>query len=264
MEILKRILLTTFLLLCIAAASFAGWKLYEYYRVYQDGKKEYERLEKYVEENDSSEEIGDKKGNKVKGKDRCPVKIDFEALKKINPETVGWIHIPDTGINYPIVQAKDNKKYLHRTFEGKDSHIGAIFLDVSCKPDFSSFNSIIYGHNLKNGEMFGHLKKLYDVEYNKKADYKKHPDIWVITPENAREYEIFAFREIHIKRDSDVYTVEFSNQKEREAFIERQIIKSQKSTGIKRLTNKGIVTLSTCTSRTQDGRFVVQAVKKEY
>lgn len=65
--------------------------------------------------------------------------VDFDALRKINPDVVGWIYIPDTEINYPIVQAKDNSTYLHRTFRGKDSYVGAIF---------------------------GHLKKLYDVEYN--------------------------------------------------------------------------------------------------
>lgn len=253
-----------FLLLCIAAASFAGWKLYGYYRVYHDGKKEYEGLEKYVEENDPSEEVEDKNGDKGKGKDRCPVKVDFEALKKINPEVVGWIYIPDTGINYPIVQAKDNQKYLHRTFEGKDSHVGAIFLDASCKPDFSSFNSIIYGHNLKNGEMLGHLKKLYDVEYNCKADYKKHPDIWVITPEDSWEYEIFAFREINTDKDRDVYTVDLPDEKERREFFSNQINKSQQNTGVHTVNKGRIITLSTCTSRTQRGRFIIQAVCSKY
>ena len=252
-----------FLLLCIAAASFAGWKLYGYYRVYQDGKKKYEGLEKYVEVKDPSEEGKDKKGNKAKGSDKCPVKVDFEALKKINPDVVGWIYIPDTGINYPIVQAKDNKKYLHRTFEGKDSHVGAIFLDASCKPDFSSFNSILYGHNLKNGEMFGHLKKLYDVEYNSEANYRKHPKIWIITPDNENEYEIFAFREISVKKDHDVYTVDLSKEKDRRTFLDDQIRKSQKETGLQTSENGRVLTLSTCTSRTENGRFIVQAIIRQ-
>ena len=61
-------------------------------------------------------------------------------------------------------------------------------------------------HNLKNGEMFGLLKKLYDTDYNSKADYKKHPKIWIITPDDAFEYVIFAFREVNVKADRDVYT----------------------------------------------------------
>ena len=188
MRFIKRMLLIMFLLVCLLGISFAGWKLYGYYKVYHDGKEEYDALTDYIQRNDSRAKRGSDKSSqkqKDKEKSRCPVKVDFESLKKINPDIVGWIHIPGTGIDYPIVQAKDNTKYLHRTFRGKDSHVGAIFLDALCATDFSSFNSIVYGHNLKNGEMFGHLKKLYDVKYNRKADYRKHPKIWIITPDPA-------------------------------------------------------------------------------
>ena len=258
MERLEKVILTVVLLICLTAAVFAGWKLYSYYRVYHDGKKEYDNLTKYIDKD------GFKRGDdpdKEKKKDRCPISVDFASLKKINREIVGWIYIPETGIDYPIVQAKDNTKYLHRTFRGKDSYVGAIFLDALCKPDFSSFNSIIYGHNLKNGEMFGHLKKLYDVEYNPKADYKKHPTIWIITPEHAWEYKIFAFREINTGKDPDVYTIDLPDIKERRAFLDKQIRRAQKDAGIKPLETERVITLSTCTSRTQEGRFVVQAIK---
>lgn len=258
MERLEKMILTVVLLICLTAAVFAGWKLYSYYRVYHDGKKEYDNLIKYIDKD------GFKRGedpDKEKKKDRCPISVDFASLKKINREIVGWIYIPGTGIDYPIVQAKDNTKYLHRTFRGKDSYVGAIFLDALCKPNFSSFNSIIYGHNLKNGEMFGHLKKLYDVEYNSKADYKKHPTVWIITPEHAWEYKIFAFREINTGKDPDVYTIDLPDIKERRAFLDRQIRRAQKDTGIKPLETERVITLSTCTSRTQEGRFVVQAIK---
>ena len=258
MERLVKMILTVVLLICLVAAAFAGWKLYSYYRVYHDGKKEYDNLTKYIDKD------GFKRGedpDKEKKKDRCPISVDFASLKKINREIVGWIYIPETGIDYPIVQAKDNTKYLHRTFWGKDSYVGAIFLDALCKPDFSSFNSIIYGHNLKNGEMFGHLKKLYDVEYNPKADYKKHPTIWIITPNYAWEYRIFAFREINARKDPDVYTIDLPDIKERRAFLDKQIRRAQKDTGIKPLETERVITLSTCTSRNQEGRFIVQAIK---
>ena len=236
-------------------AAFAGWKLFGIYRTYQEGKEEYDTLTGYIDKDESIENK-----DKAKGKDKCPIKVDFDALRKINPDVVGWIHIPDTGINYPIVQAGDNTTYLHRTFQGKDSHVGAIFLDALCNPDFSSFNSIIYGHNLKNGEMFGHLKKLYDVEYNSKADYKKHSTVWIITPDNAYECAIFAFREISVKNDRDVYTVDQPDAIVRRGFLNEQIRKSQKETGIRPSEKQRMITLSTCTSRTQQGRFVVQAV----
>lgn len=262
--LVKKILMITFLLVCIAVSLFAGWNLYRYYRVYHDGKKEYDTLEKYIEKNKSEDEGKVEKDAGAEEKDRCPIKVDFASLRKINSDVVGWIHIPGTGIDYPIVQAKDNRKYLHRTFQGKDSHVGAIFLDAACKPDFSSFNSIIYGHNLKNGEMFGHLKKQYDVIYNPKADYKKHRKIWIITPEAAREYEIFAFREINIKKDRDVYTIEPADPEEQKTFFDKQISRSQKKTHFKSTDHLKMITLSTCTSQTQDGRFVVQAVLQQH
>lgn len=197
------------LILCILIFCVAAWKLWGYYRHYHGGKKEYEQLRQYVEENADPDEQKTKKE-----KDKCPVTVDFEALAKVNPDVKAWIYIKGTGINYPIVQAADNTTYLHRTFEGKDSFIGAIFLDAGCEPDFSSENSIVYGHNLKNGQMFGMLKKHYDTEYNPDADYKKYQKIWIITPEEEIEYKVFAAREIDVNEDSDVYTIAFASEED--------------------------------------------------
>lgn len=256
---MRRIVAAMWMLICLLAMSFAVWKLWGYHSTYRDGKMEYDNLTEYI---DKTELLRDEDADKEPSKNSCPVTVDFKSLRKINPDVVGWIHIPDTGIDYPIVQAKDNRTYLHKTFKGKDSYVGAIFLDALCKPDFSSFNSIIYGHNLKNGEMFGHLKKLYDTDYNSKADYKKHPIIWIITPNDAYEYSIFAFREISVRKDRDVYVADLSDVKDRRSFLDEQIRRAQKYTGIRPSVDGRIITLSTCTSRTENGRFVVQAVSE--
>ena len=127
------------LLLCIVVFCVAAWKLWGYYNNYHGGRKEYEQLRQYVKEKKDS----DKKKKKKSGADTCPVQVDFDALARINPDVKAWIYIKGTGINYPIVQTTDNTSYLHRTFEGKDSFIGAIFLDAGCEADFSSENSIV-------------------------------------------------------------------------------------------------------------------------
>lgn len=253
---MRRIAAAMWVLICLLTMSFAVWKLWGYHSTYRDGKMEYDNLTEYIDE---TELLKAANADKEPGKNRCPVTVDFKSLRKINPDVVGWIHIPDTGIDYPIVQAKENRTYLHKTFKGKDSYVGAIFLDALCKPDFSSFNSIIYGHNLKNGEMFGHLKKLYDTDYNPKADYKKHPIIWIISPDDAYEYTIFAFREVDVKSDGDVYTVDLPDAKDCRSFLDEQIGRSQKDTGIWPSEYGRMITLSTCTSRTENERFVVQA-----
>lgn len=241
------------LLLCLAVAAFSAWKLYGYYRGYHDGEKEYEELTQYVKEN----EDGAKKGKK----DKCPITVDFDALRAINEDVVAWVYIEDTGINYPVVQGEDNEYYLHHTFERKENFSGAIFMDITCHPDFTSDNSILFGHNLKTGEMFGMLKRLYDTEYNEDADWKKHPVIWVVTPDAAMEYRIFAAREISAEQDTDVYMVDFAQPVDYLAWLGQQKAASLYDTGTDISSGEPMLTLSTCTSDTEDGRFVVQAIR---
>lgn len=244
------------ILLCLAVAGFAAWKLWGYFKNYHNGEKEYEKLTEYVKENPDNGKNPDDAGNH----DKCPVTIDFEALAKINSEVVGWIYIPDTDINYPIVQREDNEYYLHHTFEGASNFTGAIFLDALCQPDFSSDNSIVYGHNLKTGAMFGSLKKMYDIKYNKDADYREHPVVWILTPEKTMEYRIFAGREISASTDTDVYLVEAASYEEYGEFLNTQKEKSDFHTDTDVDDMQPMITLSTCTSDSEDGRFIVQAI----
>ena len=243
------------LLLCLAVAGFSAWKLYGYYRGYHDGEKEYEDLQQYVEE--TGEDDSDKKGKQA----RCPIKVDFDALRAINEDVVAWVYIKDTGINYPVVQGEDNAYYLHHTFEKKDNFSGAIFMDVTCSRDFTSDNSILFGHNLKTGEMFGMLKNLYDTEYNAEADYKEHPAIWVVTPDAAMKYRIFAAREISATTDTDVYMVDFALPEDYQAWLAKQKGASLYETDTDISSGEPMLTLSTCTSDSEDGRFVVQAIR---
>lgn len=118
--------------------------------------------------------------------------IDFEALWEENPDTVGWIRIPGTRIDYPIVYDPDsNDTYLHTDFYGEESVYGAIYLDMDSEPDFSGWNNPLYGHHMKDGSMFK------DVVYYKEQDYfKEHQFFEIYTPE----------RTIHLKAVSCYYT----------------------------------------------------------
>ena len=221
-EIPKQLLYPNTNPVSIVVFCVAAWKLWGYYNNYHGGRKEYEQLRQYVKEKKDS----DKKKKKKSGPDTCPVQVDFDALARINPDVKAWIYIKGTGINYPIVQTTDNTSYLHRTFEGKDSFIGAIFLDAGCEADFSSENSIVYGHNLKNGQMFGMLKKHYDTSYNADADYKDHQKIWIITPQEEIEYQVFAAREIDVNVDVDVYTIEFATEEDYADYLKTAVEKA--------------------------------------
>ena len=106
--------------------------------------------------------------------------IDFAPLLATNPDTIGWIRVPDTKIDYPIVQSPDNQYYLHKDFDGKDSVYGTIYLDADSKPDFSGWNNPIYGHHMKDGSMFKDVVKFKDQDF-----FESHRYFEIYTPERT-------------------------------------------------------------------------------
>lgn len=106
--------------------------------------------------------------------------VEFATLFETNPDTIGWIRVPDTKIDYPIVQSPDNQYYLHRDFEGKASVCGTIYLDADSKSDFSGWNNPIYGHHMKDGSMFRDVVKFKDQEF-----FENHRYFEIYTPERT-------------------------------------------------------------------------------
>lgn len=106
--------------------------------------------------------------------------IDFAALTAKNPDTVGWIRVPDTKIDYPIVQSTDNQYYLHKNFAGEDSVYGAIYLDADSQSDFSGWNNPIYGHHMKDGSMFQNIVKFKDPDF-----FQAHRYLEIYTPKRT-------------------------------------------------------------------------------
>ncbi len=233
-------------LISLAVFCAAAYRILNVQWLYHEAEKEYEDLRKYTEKDPNPK------------KDKCPVKVDFDKLRKVNPDVIGWIYIPKTDIDYPIVQGKDNSYYLHRTYKKENNFAGSIFLDSNCRKDFYSANSVVYGHNMRNGSMFGMLKKYYDTKYNEKADYKKRNIVWIVTPTREKEYTIFAAREINVSKDMDVYTIDFGTVEEYQEYLENAVKKSLYNTKVPVSTNNFILTLSTCTSTTETGRFIIQ------
>ncbi|ANU44954.1 class B sortase [Enterocloster clostridioformis] len=106
--------------------------------------------------------------------------VDFQKLLSINKEVVAWISIPALELEYPVTQGEDNEYYLHYAYNKEPNFAGSIFLDFRNHADFQAQNTILYGHNMLNGSMFGSLKHL---------DVSTHPKIIVYTPEAVLEYE---------------------------------------------------------------------------
>ena len=244
------VLLTIALIVAIAVFCYAAFNLYHIYTEYKKGTDEYNQIEEMaVTERDAdSAEVA---GPNVQLKP--PIEVDFDKLKSVNEDVVGWIYVdalPD--ISYPIVKGKDNQTYLHQTYEKNYNFAGTIFVDYENSGDFSDCNTLVYGHNMKNGSMFGHLKKFREDD----KLYKQDKYFWILTPERNYRYEIITAYTTGV--NSDTYTLFKGPGEEFEKYLETIKGYSEIKTDDTDLTIKDrIVTLSTCTGN-ESTRFVVQ------
>ena len=177
---------------------------------------------------------------------------DLEALREVNDDVLGWIVIPNTQLSYPLVQGEDNNYYLNRTWKQEPSSVGAIFLEKNNSKELSDFNTIVYGHRMLDGSMFASLK------YYKKLDYwKEHPYIYVVDDAGSHRYEIFAAYEASVT--GSTYRLDFSEDESRQPFLNDCMSWSVIDSGVIPTVNDRILTLSTCTGRGYESRWVVQA-----
>lgn len=244
------VLLTIALIAAIVVFCYAAFNLYHIYTEYKKGTDEYNQIEKMAvteRDADSAEVAGPNAQLKP------PIEVDFDKLKSVNEDVVGWIYVdalPD--ISYPIVKGKDNQTYLHQTYEKNYNFAGTIFVDYENSGDFSDCNTLVYGHNMKNGSMFGHLKKFREDD----KLYKQDKYFWILTPERNYRYEIISAYTTGV--NSDTYTLFKGPGEEFEKYLETIKGYSEIQTDDTDLTIKDkIVTLSTCTGN-ESTRFVVQ------
>lgn len=257
------------MLAALAVFLYSGYTLYGFYKEYKKSSDEYDNLENSyaVDQEQESENIDNLEdddalqsisGQEVRtvfedGEEKTlPVlknPIDFTQLLSVNSDIVGWLRIRALDISYPVVQGKDNDYYLHRTFEKTDNFAGCLFVNSYNMGDFTDQNTIIYGHNMKNGSMFGKLKNFNDPEVFKKSRY-----FWIFTPDFIYQYRIFSASVVD--KTGLTYQISFTDD-EFDQFISRaysnSVVDNQDVTVTK---EDRIVTLSTCTGD-DSTRFVV-------
>lgn len=182
------------------------------------------------------------------------IEVDFPSLEAINKSVVAWLYVEGAQINYPVVQCNDNEFYLHHTFEMKKNSSGCVFMDYEVDPQLTSWNTFIYGHNMKNGTMFGHLKNYI----NNKNVYDKDPYIYIFRPEGIYRYEIFSYYLDQV--DSKMYYT-CDNFREYRAYLREATAKSVRECKAKASPEQNIVTLVTCSgSGANKQRFFVHGV----
>lgn len=182
--------------------------------------------------------------------------IDLAALREENEDVIGWITIPDTKVNYPLLHWTDNEFYLKHTWNQKPNPSGAIFMDCQNKPDFSEFNTIIYGHNMMEGLMFGTL------HYYGRSDFaEKHPYVYIVNDEGVLRYDIFSAQ--FVGTDAVFYGLGIESERKKEEFIRFALDYSSFDPGIRPDAEDRIITLSTCSGGNQEKRWVVLGVLNE-
>ena len=254
-DVLRRLTM----LVALGVFVFAAYQLIAIFMEYKAGTDEYDSLAEYAHEQQetpdvSAEYIEEDPFNP----DFVKATIDWNGLKAENGEVCGWIQFETIEtINYPIVQGSaangtGNSYYLTHTFRGASNSAGSIFVEEQNAPGFADMNTIVYGHNMKNGSMFGLLGKYKDADYYAGNEY-----FWIYTPEANYRYKIFSCYEP--LADSETYTWWSQPCDDYTNYLNRVASYSKYATGVEVQPTDKIVTLSTCTSRGSDYRFVVHA-----
>ncbi len=241
----KIIVIDILISLVVVALLFTGYKVYRTFKDDKEAIQEYEKLQNIAIDDGETDKNGE--GSIV---------VDFEKLSKINPQIVAWIYFEEPSvINYPIVQGEDNEKYLKTSFEGEENGAGCIYMDAQNKKDFGDKNTFIYGHNRRNGHMFGSLMNYKDEEY-----YKSHPYFEIHTPDGYKtQYQIFAVAEVDSTSES--YKRVYVNETEYSNYIDMIRKTSLYQTDVEVTKDSYIVSLSTCTNARMEERFIIHAVK---
>lgn len=228
-------------------------------REYQAGINEYKALEQYVEVVDNmkptQKEETEEDAEEVVKESVIPVslQIDYAQLKTINEDFVGWIYYEPLELSYPIVRGNDNEYYTHYTFENESNSSGAIFMDFLNRPNFEDFNTIIYGHNMRNGTMFGSLKKLL----NDNSIIEKNPYFYIFTEDRAFMYEIAS---VYITNSESATYDLIETEEDQSNYIEYIKGVSTWSWDKEIVPQDKIVTLSTCHGLHSTNRTVVHGV----
>lgn len=225
----KKVLLFFFLIMFVVS----GYKIIRWYIDTSNSKNKYEKI--------AEEAISIKDHNMV---------IDFVSLKQINPDVVAWIKIEDTPINYPIVQCEDNEYYLKKNFYKEPSAVGTLFLDFRNDKNLSDKNSIVFGHNMKNGSMFASLLDINNKKFGDDVIIK------VYTPEKNMFFKVFS----SYTTIPDDYAINPEvTEDEYIDFIDTVRKRSEVTYANNETVNNQVLTLSTC-NNTGKRRVIVHSM----
>ncbi len=259
-----RIIITLFF---ICTAAFSGYKIFTYYKGAHDNTSKYDELAKIVESAESKEsstaqktESSDDSSSEESEADPNAIIPELSELYSQNSDLIAWINIPDTNINYPVMQTKDDPDYyLHKGFDKEYSDYGCPYVAENCDVDRPSDNIIVYGHNMIAGVMFAQLEKFEDKEF-----WSEHKEFSFYTLHEKRKYEIFAvFKTTVYGENEDEFEyyqfVDSRNKEDFNSYVDKCKALSLYDTDVEVKYGDKLITLSTCEYSGENSRLVVVA-----
>ncbi|MBR4719820.1 MAG: class B sortase [Lachnospiraceae bacterium] len=235
------------------------------YIEYRKAEEEYSQLESFVgtaegqtdgvsdQSTEPEEETREFKRNYNRN-DFPDMEIDYDGLYKKNRDYIGWLYVSSVNISYPVVQGTDNEYYLHNTFEHKPNFAGCIFIDCQDKADLTMFNTFVYGHAMKNGTMFGNLRKLR----RDPSLVKNDPYIYMFMRDGIYRYQIYSY---YIDEKESVMYHSAQNLKEYRQYFREAMDRSMADCEAKPNEENNSITLVTCSGTgAQKQRFFVHGI----
>ena len=253
---------TVVICVCIFLIGFAAvcsYKAYSIEKSYREARQAYDDIRAMYATSNENEESGEEIREKNNYEDdwpdveeKSPIAYDLTGMQqKANQEVVGWLQCLDTPIDYPVVQHIDDEFYLSHNANGDYSLSGAIFMHCTNFADMRDRNTIVHGHNMNDGSMFGTIKKWAQQDY-----YEAHPIMYFnsLAGGNYR-VEIFACFTTHAT--SDAYRFEFTGQEDFEVWLDWVCENSLIRSSVPVSADDKVITLSTCAYSFDNARTVV-------
>lgn len=233
-----RIVRGLLLLIVLGAAVVLGLRLWGYYR----GAETYRELQMQMQP--SATEIpqeNDDASEEQTEKEPPLLKIDFESMWKQNKEVVAWLEFPALGISYPVMHTDNNQYYLSHLWNGQENQSGSLFLDAN-NESINDLYTIVYGHNMHDGSMFGLFNRYLDETFCKEngASFRLY------TPEGTWRYDVFTVAEV--PNDDKIYTTGYSQGELYDSFLQELASYTLYDTGTEVQPGDTVMTLSTCTA----------------
>lgn len=262
-----RALLVLLLLICLAGAAYLAYMGIMELTERREGDDFYARLAASVEDTEAQQtespsisaletETPAAQSTETLAPEETPApavnrsEIDFPTLWQTCSDVVGWIRLDDSVIDYPVVLGEDNDFYLHHLPDGTANSAGSIMMDQANSGDFSEAVTILHGHHMRSGSMFGRL-----ADYSRKDYYETHPTMRLYTP--AGDYDVAIFAAYTVDGYAFGYPTSFESEAAFAQFVRRAISATPYETGVDVQYGDRILLLSTCAYSYTGARFVV-------